>query len=257
MRKERPFFLQTAAAIVSRTAPRTRILKDEADEEPNATLYSKDYLTIGVPLGGAGTGQLTVNANYNDGITGKDGVIINGGAIAVDAVDDGIRGKDYLLVIDGDISVATTSGDGFKSDKSGDSTRGYVSVEGGTINLAAGGDGIQAETYLLVYEGDITLESGGGAGTDFDEENESKKGLKAGLGVLIRDGQFSLDAADDAVHSDDFIEIDGGEFDIYSGDDGVHGEFEVLLQGGDVAVWESYEGIEGQQVTFKDGTFSY
>ena len=230
---------------------------DEAEELANAALYSKDYLTIGVPAGSAGTGKLTVNGKYGDGIGGKDGLVLNGGSITVNAVDDGIRGKDYIVVISGAITVKTTSttGDGLKSDNTEDLTKGYISIEGGALTIQSGGDGAQAETYMLVYTGDITVKSGGGAGTSFNEDTESLKGLKGGAGVLIRDGAFALNSADDAVHSSNFVEIDGGDLDIYSGDDGIHGELNVLLQGGDIAIWNSYEGIEGAIVTFRDGTY--
>ena len=49
------------------------------DEDLNAALYSADDLSI------AGTGSLSVSANYADGITSKDGLIIAGGDITVDA----------------------------------------------------------------------------------------------------------------------------------------------------------------------------
>lgn len=42
------------------------------EEEPNACLYSRSDLII------AGSGSLTVNANYNNGITGKDTLFIKG-----------------------------------------------------------------------------------------------------------------------------------------------------------------------------------
>ena len=61
--------------------------------------------------------------------------------------------------------------------------------------------------------------------------------------------------ADDAVHSNDFIEIDGGVFDIYSGDDGIHADKTVEISGGDIGIWECYEGIESTDITIRDGSF--
>ena len=62
------------------------------DAEANAALYSAGDLTIG------GSGALTVTGNGNDAIAGKDGLVVEGGNITVEAADDGIRGKDYLVV---------------------------------------------------------------------------------------------------------------------------------------------------------------
>ena len=56
-----------------------------------------------------------MRGNAYDGITSKDGLVIESGTITVDAVDDGIRGKDRLEINGGTIDV-TAGGDGIKSD---------------------------------------------------------------------------------------------------------------------------------------------
>lgn len=45
-----------------------------SDDEPNSAIFSKDDLTIN------GTGKLSVQGNYNNGITSKDNLIITGGS---------------------------------------------------------------------------------------------------------------------------------------------------------------------------------
>lgn len=79
-----------------------------SDEAPTGALYSTADLTIG------GTGSLTVTGNANNGIVGKDGLVIAGGTIEVTSVDDGIIGKDYLAITDGDITVDSV-GDAIKT----------------------------------------------------------------------------------------------------------------------------------------------
>ena len=118
--------------------------------DPNATIFSKDDLTIN------GGGTLTVNANYNNGIQSKDDLRITGGDISVTAVNDGIKGRDSIVVKGGNITVVA-SGDGMQSTNDEDPERGYVSIEGGTFNITAGADGIQAETSLEIGGGDITI----------------------------------------------------------------------------------------------------
>ena len=51
----------------------TYVYPDAATDEPNAALFSTADLTIN------GTGSLTINGNSNDGITSKDGLVIESG----------------------------------------------------------------------------------------------------------------------------------------------------------------------------------
>ncbi len=55
------------------------------EDEPNAALFSKANLTL------TGSGALTVQGNYNDGIASKDGLLIDGGVITLDAIGSASR----------------------------------------------------------------------------------------------------------------------------------------------------------------------
>lgn len=214
-------------------------------DEPNAAVFSAADLTI------TGDGALTVHGTYNDGIASKDGLIIAGGAIAVDAVDDGIRGKDYLVVNDGNITV-TAQGDGLKADNAEDAAKGYIAVANGVIEGTAGGDPIAAETDVLITDGEFTLVSGGGHDGAIAAD-ASAKGIKAAARVQLDGGTFSIDAADDALHSNGSLTINGGTFALASGDDGMHADATLTVNGGDIQISESYEGIEGAVITINDG----
>jgi hypothetical protein len=222
----------------------TSYVLEEADE-PNAAIFSKADLTI------YGNGTLTVVGNYNDGIASKDGLTITSGTIVVSAVDDGIRGKDYLVVNDGRITV-NAQGDGLKSDNEEDAAKGYIAVETGVINITAGGDAIQAQTTVTVKDGNITLVSGGGS-NNWVDETASAKGIKATVNVTINGGTFTIDSADDAIHSNDSIVINGGAFTIASGDDGMHADSTLEVNGGDVNITQSYEGLESAVITINNG----
>ena len=113
------------------------------DDEASGALFSAGDLTI------TGDGSLDVRGNANDGIVGKDGLVVASGTVTVDAVDDGIRGKDYLVVEGGTLAV-TAGGDALKSDNDEDAALGYVLVNDGTLDLTAGDDGLTATTDVLV-----------------------------------------------------------------------------------------------------------
>lgn len=216
------------------------------EDEPNAVIFSKANLTL------HGSGSLTVFGNYNDGISSKDGLIIAGGNITVNAADDGIRGKDYLVVKDGTLTV-TATGDGLKADNEDDAALGFITIEKGSLNITAGGDAITAQTDIIVSDGELTLASGGGSGTWLDETT-SAKGIKGVVSVTIDGGTFTINSADDSIHSNGDITINNGTFQLATGDDGMHADTTLTINGGEIVISESYEGIESAVITINGGS---
>ncbi|MBN2522960.1 MAG: carbohydrate-binding domain-containing protein [Bacteroidales bacterium] len=221
------------------------VFENAEEDEPNAAVFSKDDLTV------CGNGTLVVNGNYNDGIASKDGMIINGGTIHVSAADDGIRGKDYLVVEEGNITVEA-GGDGLKSDNDEDSTKGYVYIEYAEIGIVAEGDAIVAETDVLIADGDFVLISGGGSNY-YVNSSTSAKGIKAVVNTIIDGGVFSVNSADDALHSNGNLSVNGGSYNISTGDDGIHGDEIITISGGEINISASYEGVESKIITINNG----
>lgn len=236
------------------------VLDDAASGEPNAAIFSKDELTIN------GTGSLTVDANYDDGIASKDELKIMSGNIAVTAVDDGIRGKDYLAIKNANITI-TCKGDGLKSSNTTDTSLGFITIESGTIKITSDMDAIQAETSVEITGGNITVKAGGGSGytvsnnTGLDNPQSSKsgssvstKGIKAGKEILISGGTLGISSADDGINSNNAVNISGGNIRIASGDDGVHSDTTLKINGGTINIIKSYEGLESAEITINKGT---
>lgn len=234
--------------------------------EITAALHSRESLSIN------GTGTLNIKA-ANDGITSKDTLKITGGAINIEAKDDGIVGKDRVLIRDGDITVSAV-GDAIKSTNSEDATLGYVYIEGGRINITADGDGIDAQTSMLLCGGEYVIKTGGGSanvtssgqmqgggffgryptGNQSSAVNSvSTKALKAGAYLDITGGIFTIDSADDAIHSNDTVRINNGTFTISTGDDGAHADKKLEISGGAITINKSYEGLEAQDIAISGG----
>lgn len=93
-----------------------------------------------------------------------------------------------------------------------------------------------------------------GADTDTSDSSVSTKGIKAGTELIISGGEFDIDSADDALHSNARLDISGGSITARSGDDGIHADEEINISGGKVAVAESYEGIESADINISGGT---
>ncbi|MEU0642181.1 carbohydrate-binding domain-containing protein [Streptomyces umbrinus] len=216
------------------------------DVEANAALHSAADLTL------TGDGKLTVRGNGNDGIASTDGLVIASGTIVVDAVDDGVRGKDYLIVEGGSVTV-TAGGDGLKADNPEDKDSGYVAVGGGTVKVTAKGDGVDAATDLVATGGTLTVESGGGSGTQ-PSDDASTKGLKAGVINVLEGGTVAVNASDDAVHSDGAVHVNGAKVTAASGDDGVHAEGDLTVDKGTLKVTSAVEGVEGADISVNGGT---
>jgi len=235
------------------------------DGEPNAALFSNSSLSF------FGEGALSVTANYNDGISSDDGLIIKSGTISVTSADDGIRGKDYLIIRNGNITIKSV-GDGLKSDNETNTTLGYITIDSAVLNVdATAGDGISAQTNLSIADGSFTINTGtyagkgvgdltpptpGGGTTGGYTGAISEKALKGLTGISIAKGTFSLKAADDAIHSNEAVTIDNGTFSIASGDDAIHADAAVTINGGVLNVTTSYEGIESASITFNNGSLN-
>jgi hypothetical protein len=242
-----PVYVEDAEKTVIILADNTEnYLTDNSGNENNGTLSSRDNLSI------CGNGSLTVYGNDNDAIRSNDGLIIKSGNIMVTSVDDGIRGKNYLVIKGGNITVNSV-GDGLKSDNTEEEDRGYVSIENGTIKVTSTkGDAISAQTDLLVTGGTFTLTSGGGSNAQ-PNSALSTKGLKAGVFVIIDDGDFSISSSDDAIHSDHKIIINNGVYNLATGDDGIHADTSIEINNGTVDISQSFEGIESTTITINNG----
>ena len=90
--------------------------------------------------------------------------------------------------------------------------------------------------------------------TDDSDTTVSTKGIKAGNALLIQQGTFVIDSADDAIHSNYSVTIDGGSFQLSSGDDGIHAEAYLNINGGTTTIAESYDGLEAAQIHISGGT---
>lgn len=213
------------------------------EDEPNATIFSKDDLEFN------GSGKLTIKSSYKDGIACKDDLVINGGNFIINCPDDAIRGKDQLVIKDGTFNL-TAGGDGLTSTDSGDVTTGFVSIEGGEIKITSANDGVQAKNYISISGGSLDITTGGGSSS---QSTESAKAIKATNDLNISGGTFTLNSADDGLHSNGTITISNGTFTIATGDDAVHAESTFTMSGGEVNVTKSYEGFEASKITLDGG----
>lgn len=235
----------------------------EGEEASGGALQSKADLKI------KGKGSLTVLGYLNNGIHCTKDLKIKNGNISVTALGHGIKGKNSVTVSGGTVTV-TSGKDGITSDETENEEKGFVTIEDGEIIITSAGDGVSAETTLTVTGGVISIISGGGSANaqqktdnmrgwwDFDnsasdDNSASGKGLKAGKALVISGGSITIDAQDDALHTDGDMTISGGECILSTGDDGAHAALSLTVLGGKITVLTSYEGLEANQITLAGG----
>ncbi len=236
----------------------------DGEEEAASAIFSKSDLLFN------GSGTLNVNGNCNNGITSKDGIKLADGTINVTSNNNGIKGKDYIVCANVCLNISSV-GDSLKSSNIDDPSLGYIAIYSGEYSLSSSEDTIQAETELIIDGGTFNLVSGGGsvnapahsAENDWknfwgnsdtsDTETTSTKAIKGGTAVFISNGDFTIDSADDGIHSNGDVSILGGTFNISSGDDGIHADNDTTISGGNISILKSYEGIEGATITFNGG----
>ncbi len=226
-----------------------------------------------------GSGSLTINASYANGIVGKDDVVFTGGSYTVNAKNDGIQGKDSVKILNGTFTI-TAGGDGIQSSRDDNTAKGFIAIDGGTFAITSTDDGIHAYNVVRITGGSGTITAGGGAGTSTttsatstttttrtgmqgassmqqqqsSANTSTSKGIVSDTAVIVTGGSYTVNAGDDAVHSNASIEVSGGTLKLSAGDDGMHADTSLLITAGDITISKSYEGIEGANITIGGGT---
>jgi hypothetical protein len=190
-----------------------------ADEEPNAALFSKDDLSIN------GTGALTVNAGFNNGIGTKDDFVISGGTITVNAANHGLRGNDSLTILGGAFVINST-GDALHS-------QGDVIISGGDFALTAKDDGIHSDKDLYISGGTIRVLA-------------SYEGLEAEH-IHISAGTISVVATDDGINASSgtaAAATAGARFGRGGFPGGGGGDYSINISGGNITVRAGSDGLD-------------
>lgn len=265
------------------------------DNNVDAALFSKDditlngegSLTLSSP-GGHGVvskdeltvtgGTYTVNA-ASHGFTAKDSLCISGGAFRITAGKDGLHAEHEE---DAALGFVFLSGGQFDitAAQDGISASGQMEILDGRFTLLCGGGSEMGESHAGSMMGGGRGGFGGGPGgmggrgergsrpengfaqwggetpAEDTAASTSTKGLKAGGNLLLCGGFFSVDSADDALHTNASLQLTGGTFTLLSGDDGVHADDTLIIDGGDIRIEKSYEGLEGLHIRIGGGSIT-
>ncbi len=242
----------------------------KADENRiDGVIWSKEDLTFN------GSGSLTISSPNGHGIVCKDDLVITGGNFQITSASHALDANDSIRIKDTHMTIDAGK-DGIHAEHDEDVSLGYIFLSDTNLSIEAEGDGISASSTLQINSGNYTLLCGGGyengdahsssgwggfgpraTGTTItDEASTSMKGFKASSGLLISAGTITIDAADDALHSNGVVTINGGLFSLASGDDAVHADTTLTITAGEMDISHSYEGLEAHHVHIKGGNIS-
>lgn len=233
-------------------------------------IVSKDALTV--------TGGCFEIQAASHGITGQDSVSIDGATMTITAGKDAIQAdgeedttKGLVYIAKGSLAL-TAEGDGISASS-------QMQIDGGTFHIVTGGGSANAEVKVSENwgafggmggkPGDMGEKPGGMGGrpggmggfgdpgaTETQEDSASIKGIKAALNLVINDGSFTVDCADDALHSNAGLTVNGGNFVIATGDDGFHADETLSINAGSITISQSYEGLEGLCILLAGGNIT-
>lgn len=254
------------------------------DADDNTTTYTAGIVSKKTPLTINGSGTLNIISTNGNGIKCTDDLKILDAVINASGPNDtalghnGISGKTGLSFKNATIYVHANN-DALKTtldadDVAADSTLadlGNMELDGGSYTIVSeNGDGISAyrTLYLNPTLLNVTTKNAASSTTD-----GSYKGVKAGTTIYVpsttgtitadttatysssrasRDSNDSV--ADDTIHCDGTIKIDGGTFTLASGDDGIHADAGLVVNAGTIHISECYEGLEAADITINGGT---
>lgn len=226
------------------------------------------------------TGETILTANAGkDGIHSENNddtslgfVYISGGTLDVASEGDGISAASYMQIEGGTFEILAGGGSENGTKEASDNWGDFGGGRGGAPGAGSMGgrdDGIGRDPSNMGSDpgasvtdsmemdpgstDSISSDSPATASAETDDTSTSMKGIKASGAMLISDGAFTIDSADDSVHSNTSITVNGGTFEIASGDDAFHADEALTVTACTVNISECYEGLEALDLRIEGG----
>ncbi|MDE6670667.1 MAG: carbohydrate-binding domain-containing protein [Ruminococcus sp.] len=235
-------------------------------------IKGKDYVAIA-------DGEINITAGF-DGIksTNTDDISLGfvyfeGGTLNITADGDGIQAETVFSATDGVFNITSGGGSSASTKTHNDDFGGFG--KGGGFGRGGGfgmgekpdmPEDFNPEDFerpdfrnfnpadMEVPENPETLAFSPEDNNEDTSDTVSTKGIKASAEISILGGTFSINSADDAIHSNADVTIENGNIILETGNKGIHSDTTATINSGWVNIKESYEGIEADVITVNGGT---
>lgn len=231
---------------------REAIPEDDTDSI-SAAIHSEVDLEI------SGKGELSVVSKNNNGIHSKKDLQVKNLSLTVSCKDNALKGNDSVELENAIATLIATVGDCIKTKNSDISNkgnqRGIVSFLGGSYEIYAACDGIDAAYDVVVKDGSISIFTDSfSAYTENNGSALSSKGIKAANKITLNGGNLQVRSTDDAIHASNdtplengvkpvgSISISGGDILLFTHSEGIHSDGILYIKGGRSLIISSNEG---------------
>ncbi len=225
----------------------------EGETYPNACIYATADLWL------AGEGEMHIHGNADKGINTKDTLCVVSGSVTVDAVGVGMRGNDGFGMEGGTVTVRA-GGDGIKTANTEKEGKGGMAISGGTIYVTAQGDALSAATDLTVTDGTLVLTTLDEDGDELAESGGNSTGSSSGgFGGGRPGGMWGESSSDKAgisakgLKAAGDLTVSGGKITVTAQDDGLHADGNITVEGGTGYIRAADDGMHADKELLRSG----
>jgi len=128
------------------------------------------------------------------------------------------------------------------NEENGVTSKDDLKITGGTYIITSEKDSLEANDSIRIYDGDITIVANKDG---LHSENDDDKSLGY---IYIQNGNIEITSADDAIHGNSIVQIDGGSINIIECVEGIEGTY-VLINDGTVNIYSTDDAINATSLS--------
>ncbi len=244
-------YVEDAGSLTINTVSDSSITVSSTDSNgESAAVFSKDDITL------TGSGTLTIESRDGDGIHANDALTIDSAVLDIKAGSDGIDVNEALTYTSSKVTIDAEK-DGINSGDTDSLTSSedvLVTLNGGTLTISSGDDGIQSLGSVTNNGTDISIVSGGGR----TGNTATGSGMMPGWGKMsYTTGEEQTDMMISEAETLSYVETASSSDSESEKSKGISVDGSFLNASGDLSIDALDDGINcAASITVKAGTIT-